>query len=129
MSIKQLLRIDRTLLLAGGIFLLGLCSGVLALNLMPGKRISEVAFENASGVGVRTISLSYVSMGEDGDISIEISPSQEPTLHVAFYLSAEADFTVEASLTDGSVVYGQYDSLAPGAKAHMKILESRIDAR
>ena len=129
MSIKQLLRIDRTLLLAGGIFLLGLCSGVLALNLMPGKRISEVAFENASGVGVRTITLSYVSMGEDGDISIEISPSQEPTLHVAFYLSDEADFTVEASLTDGSVVYGQYDSLAPGSRVHIKILESRIDAR
>jgi hypothetical protein len=120
---------DRTSLLAGAIFLLGFCSGLLAMQLMPGKRISEVVFENASGVGVRTITLSYVSMGEDGDISIEISPSQEPTLHVAFYLSAEADFTVEASLTDGSVVYGQYDSLSPGAVTHMKILESRIDAQ
>jgi len=85
MSIKQLLRIDRTLLLAGGIFLLGLCSGVLALNLMPGKRISEVAFENASGVGVRTITLSYVSMGEDGDISIEISPVR--SLHYMWHFT------------------------------------------
>lgn len=129
MTIKRFFRIDRTLLLSGGIFLLGLSSGLLAMHLMPGKQISEVVFENASGVGVRTIALSYVSMGEDGDISIEISPSQEPLLHVAFYLSAEADFTVEASLTDGSVVYGQYDSLSPGAMAHMKILESRIDAQ
>ena len=125
----QLFKLNKTHLLAGLFFMLGLCFAGLCSTVLANKQLSEVVFENLSGVGVRTIQISYVSTAEDGDIEIEISPSQESILHAGFYLSADADFTVEANLTDGTVVYGQYDSLSPGGTAYMRLTESRIEKR
>ena len=125
----RIFKINKTHLLAGLFFMLGFCVAGLCSTVFANKQLSEVIFENLSGVGIRTIQISYVSTAEDGDIEIEISPSQESILHAGFYLSADADFTVEANLTDGTVVYGQYDSLSPGGVAYMRLTESRIEKR
>ena len=123
----RIFRLNNTYLLVGLFFMLGFCCAEGFSTVFTNRQLSEVVFENLSGVGVRTIQISYVSTAEDGDMEIEISPSQESILHAGFYLSSDADFTVEASLTDGTVVYGQYDSLSPGGTAYMRLTESRIE--